>query len=151
MPGQRIYYRLAGAVTNRNPARHHYGSPARHRGLAAVGRHCASPVATSLWAAVAFMAAISQQATFWTVTMEISGKHLGVIFGLMNSMGVPGAFASTMFLGRFVDWMQERGYEGRAQWDPAFYVYAGVLFIGACCWLFVDANKHVPDGDAANA
>ena len=62
---------------------------------------------------------------------------------------ISGAFASTMFLGRFVDWMQERGYEGRAQWDPAFYVYAGVLFIGACCWLFVDANKHVPDGDVA--
>jgi hypothetical protein len=58
---------------------------------------------------------------------------------------VPGAFVSTMFLGRFVDRMHERGYEGRAQWDPAFYVYAGVLFIGACCWLAVDANKHVPD------
>ena len=72
------------------------------------------------------------------------------LFGLMNSMGVPGAFASTMFLGRFVDWMYDRGYEGRAQWDPAFYVYAGVLFIGACCWLFVDANKHVSDSGTAS-
>lgn len=140
-------------VTNRNPARHRiYGFVGTAAAAVALwaGIESTSPLATSLWAAVAFMAAISQQATFWTVTMEISGKHLGVIFGLMNSMGVPGAFASTMFLGRFVDWMQERGYEGRAQWDPAFYVYAGVLFIGACCWLFVDANKHVPDGDAAS-
>ena len=59
----------------------------------------------------------------------------------MNSMGVPGAFVSTMFLGRFVDWMDGQGYEGRAQWDPAFYVYAGVLVVGACCWLVVDVEQ----------
>src|SRR5205085_210216 len=88
---------------------------------------CESARATSAWASVACMAAISQQATFWAVTTEISGAHLGVIFGLMNSMGVPGAFVSSTFLGRFVDWMASQGYSGRAQWDPAFYIYAGVL------------------------
>ena len=35
-----------------------------------------------------------------------------------------------MFLGSFVDWMDARGYVGRAQWDPAFYIYAGVLMVG---------------------
>ena len=35
------------------------------------------------------------------------------------------------------------------QWDPAFYVYAGVLVIGACCWLAVDANKKIPDVEPA--
>ena len=109
------------------------------------GIECQSARATSLWAAVAFMFAISQQATFWTVTMEISGRHLGVIFGLLNSLGVPGAFASTMFLGQFADWMEAQGYHGRQQWDPAFYVYAGVLLLGACCWLFVDARAKVDD------
>ncbi|MBI3839293.1 MAG: MFS transporter [Planctomycetia bacterium] len=106
---------------------------------------CESPTATSILAAVSFMAAISQQATFWAITTEISGAHLGVVFGLMNSMGVPGAFASSMFLGQFVDSMAERGYVGREQWDPAFYVYDGVLVIGACCWLLVDSNQKVPD------
>ncbi len=136
--------------TNRNAARHRvYGFLGTAAAAVALwsGIECESPLATSIWASVAFMAAISQQATFWTVTMEISGKHLGVVFGLMNSMGVPGAFASTMFLGRFVDWMHGEGYEGRAQWDPAFYVYAGVLMVGACCWLAVDATKKVPDSD----
>src|SRR5262249_20889119 len=106
---------------------------------------CESALATSLWAALAFACAISQQATFWAVTTEISGRHLGSVFGLMNSLGVPGAFASTMFLGRFVDWMAEEGYEGRAQWDPAFYVYAGVLAVGACCWLGVNARNRVAE------
>jgi sugar phosphate permease len=112
-----------------------------------VGIQCDSPVATSAWAAVAFMAAISQQATFWAVTTEIGGAHLGVVFGLMNSMGVPGAFVSSVFLGRFVDWMGTQGHSGRAQWDPAFYVYAGVLVVGACCWLAVDARKKIPDSE----
>ncbi len=122
--------------------------PLRPLALLASGQ-CVSPLATSLWAAVAFAAAISQQATFWAITTEISGKHLGSIFGLMNSMGVPGAFVSTMFLGRFVDWMGARGYVGRAQWDPAFYVYAGVLLVGACCWLGVDARRTIPDEEPA--
>lgn len=138
-------------ATGRNPARHRlygfFGTLVSAIALWA-GIECESPVATSIWAAVAFMAAISQQATFWTVTMEISGKHLGVVFGLMNSMGVPGAFASTMFLGQFVDWMGSQGHEGRGQWDPAFYVYAAVLVVGACCWLLVDANKKVPDEES---
>ncbi len=133
-------------ITHRNPLRHRiYGFVGMAASAVALwaGIECESPRATSLWAAVAFMCAISQQATFWTVTMEISGKHLGVIFGLLNSLGVPGAFASTMFLGQFADWMKDRGYVGRAQWDPAFYIYAAVLLIGACCWLFVDAKRLV--------
>ena len=112
--------------------------------------NCQSPLATSLWASVACMATLSQQATFWSITTEISGPHLGAIFGLMNSMGVPGGFASSKFFGQFVDWMKSLGYEGRAQWDPAFYVAAGVLVVGACCWLAVDAQARVrePERDS---
>jgi sugar phosphate permease len=110
---------------------------------------CEDPWATSLWASLAFMCALTQQATFWAVTTEIGGAHLGVVFGLMNSMGVPGATASSVFLGSFVDWMKRQGFEGRAQWDPAFYVYAAVLVVGACCWLAVDARKKIPDGEPA--
>ncbi|MGD9723175.1 MAG: MFS transporter [Pirellulales bacterium] len=147
---------LASGYMNDFLARVTHDHPARFRvygfcgTLAAAGAllvsiQCESALATSLWAAVAFMAAISQQATFWAVTTEIGGSHLGVVFGLMNSMGVPGAFVSSVFLGRFVDWMGERGASGRGQWDPAFYVYAAVLVVGACCWLAVDATKKIPD------
>jgi sugar phosphate permease len=106
---------------------------------------CESAWATSIWAAIAFMAAVSQQTTFWAVTTEIGGKHLGAVFGLMNSMGVPGAAVSSIFLGKFVEWMKSRGFEGRAQWDPAFYVYAAILVVGACCWLAVDARRSIAD------
>jgi MFS family permease len=140
-----------GRVTDYHPARFRvYGfiGTAGSAAALAASVNCESPWTTSAWAAVAFALAISQQATFWNVTTEISGKNLGSIFGLMNSLGVPGAFVSTMFLGRFADWMAAQGYEGRTQWDPAFYIYAAVLLVGACCWLAVDARKKIPEVSA---
>lgn len=104
---------------------------------------CESPLAASVCAAVASMAALSTQATFWSVTTLISGPHLGAIFGLMNSMSVPGAAASSYFPGRFADYRSSLGFTGREQWDPAFYVYATVLLCGAVCWLFVNSNRSV--------
>jgi len=50
---------------------------------------------------------------------------------------VLGAMGSQLFLGHFVDWLKALGYEGRAQWDPAFYIYGGLLLLGAGGWLLV--------------
>jgi MFS transporter, ACS family, glucarate transporter len=139
-----------GRITGYHPVRFRlYGFAGTAAAAVAlvISIQCESAWATSIWASVAFMCALTQQATFWAVTTEIGGAHLGVVFGLMNSMGVPGATVSSVFLGSFVDWMHRQGFEGRAQWDPAFYVYAAVLMVGACCWLAVDANKKIPDGD----
>ncbi|HVX63819.1 MAG TPA: MFS transporter [Pirellulales bacterium] len=96
---------------------------------------------SSLFATLACMTSLSHQASWWSITTEISGKHLGALFGLMNSMGVPGALISTTFLGHFVDWMAARGFIGREQWDPAFYIYAGVLLLGGCCYLAVNCRR----------
>ena len=102
---------------------------------------CDSLPVSSLLATLACMSALSHQASWWSVTTEISGKHLGALFGLMNSLGVPGALISTAFLGRFVDWMGKRGFMARSQWDPAFYIYAGVLLVGAGCYMLVNCRR----------
>lgn len=149
---------LASGYVNDRLARATRFHPARYRVYGFLGTALAalalllsvraeSAIATSALAALACVGTMSQQATFWAVTTEISGRHLGVVFGLMNSLGVPGAAASTLFLGQFVEHMRSEGYVGRAQWDPTFYIYSGVLFLGACCWLLVDARRHVPDSD----
>ena len=65
----------------------------------------------------------------------------------MNSLGGFGGIASQKFAGSFATWMKERGHTGRAQWDPMFYAYAGVLFICALTWLFIDARRSVEDAD----
>jgi MFS family permease len=105
--------------------------------------HSDSAVVASLCMAVACLGLHAHAASWWGVVTDITGKHLGALFGLMNSMGIPGAFLSPYFLGWFVRWRGEHDYTGRDQWDPAFYVNVVVLLIGACCWLMVDARKSV--------
>lgn len=107
---------------------------------------CESPLAASLCAAAACACSHSQQANWWSMVMAVSGPHLGALFGLMNSMGVVGAFSSPIFFGRFVDWRVAHGFAQRAAWDPAFFLYAAVLFAGACCWLFVDPTRSAVGG-----
>ena len=35
-----------------------------------------------------------QQSTWWACAIEVSGKHIGLLFGLMNGMGCVGAISS---------------------------------------------------------
>jgi hypothetical protein len=72
---------------------------------------------------------------------DISGPHLGALFGLCNSLGLVGAFSSQVFYGPFVDHRGNLGFTGREQWDPAFYLYGGVALFGAFCFLFVDSTR----------
>jgi MFS transporter, ACS family, glucarate transporter len=82
-----------------------------------------------------------QITAWWASVTAISGKHLGALFGLMNSMGVVGAVSSQILVGRYVDLRKSLDYEPRAQWDPAFNVFALVLLIGAAAWLFIDSGR----------
>jgi MFS family permease len=108
---------------------------------------CESPVAVSLCATLASAASQVQIANWWSVVTAISGRHLGALFGLMNSMGVVGGFTSPIFFGAFADWRGRQGFSGRAQWDPGFFLYAVVLALGALCWLLVDATRSAVGDD----
>jgi len=72
--------------------------------------------------------------TWWSAAIEQSGRHVGSLFGLMNTMGVVGALASQWFVGALVDWRKDQGFTDREQWDPVFPVYVGALLIGALAW-----------------
>ena len=109
----------------------------------AASPHCDRNELATACTAWACFAVHVQAAAWWGVVTDVSGKHLGALFGLMNSLGLPGAIGSQLFLGRFVDWMASYGYEGRAQWDPSFNVYAIVLLVGAVAWYLVDADRSL--------
>jgi MFS transporter, ACS family, glucarate transporter len=102
-----------------------------------------SAVAATLCAAMAIFATQVQLSAWWGTTADISGRHQAAMFGLMNSMGVFGGSLSNLFFSGFATWMGKYGYSGRAQWDPAFYVYCGVYLAGALCWLFIDATRSI--------
>jgi ACS family glucarate transporter-like MFS transporter len=71
---------------------------------------------------------------WWSMIIPQAGRHVGALFGLANGLGGLGAMASMGFVGVFADWQQERGFSGRAQWDPLFDVYIVVLLLGAVAW-----------------
>ena len=102
---------------------------------------CETPqMACAFFAGGAFCSQV-QISNWWASVMDISGKHLGAMFGLMNSMGIPGAMISPIFVGHLVKYRGELGFAGREQWDPAFVICSVVLFTGAVCWLFVNSTK----------
>jgi MFS family permease len=106
---------------------------------------CETPFASALCATLAAFTSGVTLAMWWAVVTEISGRHLGALFGLMNSMGVVGAAGSQLFFGRMSDFLLGQGLTERARYDPAFYVYSGVLAAGAVGWLFIDETCKVPE------
>jgi len=101
--------------------------------------------------AVAFFFADIQLAAWWATVGDIGGRHLGAVFGFGNMIGLAGGLVSQVSLGIFVDVMKSLGYSGRAQWDPAFYLFGGLLLLGAVCWLFIDAERPLIVDDATSA
>ena len=95
------------------------------------------PILSSILCALACLLMFLQMPSWWAVTFDVAGKHTGTLFGLLNGMGVIGALASQYFFGAFADWRKADGFEGREQWDPAFYVPAVLLLIAAALWQFV--------------
>jgi ACS family glucarate transporter-like MFS transporter len=120
--------------------------PVRARRLLALG--CYLTAATSLYfgvqaeqpialAAFFFVAFCTMHVTlpnWWSCAIPQGGRHIGVVFGLMNGMGVAGALVSQLFVGYFADWQKDRGLTGREQWDPIFWVYIAVLLCAAAAW-----------------
>jgi hypothetical protein len=66
-------------------------------------------------------------------------------------MGVVGAAGSQLFFGRMSDFLLGQGLTERARYDPAFYIYSGVLAAGAVGWLFIDETRKVPETGEASA
>jgi MFS family permease len=84
-----------------------------------------------------------QLPAWWACATQISGKHLGALFGLMNMLGAFGAILSQIFFGSSADYLKSLSYAGRAQWDPAWYAYVVVALIGMILWSLIDPEKTV--------
>lgn len=99
-----------------------------------VGVRVDSPLAMATLVGVSTLAMHFTLPTWWSAAIEVSGRHVGALFGLMNGVGVVGALASQWFVGAFADRQLARGLTGRAQWDPMFDVYFAFLMAGAALW-----------------
>ena len=100
------------------------------------------------FAAMSCFATQGTQPLWWSCAIGISGKHIGALFGLMNSVGVFGAMSSQFLVGAIADWLGARGFSGRTQWDPIFYIDIGVLAVGSLLWFsFLFVSVEPPDAD----
>lgn len=112
-------------------------------GLLVASMHVDNAIVSASLAALSCWAMFSQQTVWWSCACEVSGRFLGSLFGLMNGLGVFGAVSSQFFFGYFADHRKALGFTGREQYDPAFWVYAGVLVFGASCWLLINSTRVI--------
>lgn len=105
------------------------------------------PVLSAIFCGLACLAMFCQLPTWWAVAFEVSGKHTGAMFGLLNGVGVVGAMGSQFFWGAFADWRKDLGFTGRAQWDPAFYVSIAFLVAAGILWQFITQRRAIGQSD----
>jgi sugar phosphate permease len=110
-----------------------------------------SDVVAVLLCSAGYFFSYVQLAAWWATMGDVGGRHLGALFGLCNMIGLAGGGVSQVFLGAFADHMKSLGLEGRAQWDPAFYLYGGVLMLGGLLWLFINPRRTVGAAEAEQA
>jgi MFS family permease len=80
----------------------------------------------------------------WAACMDVGGKFAGTFSGSMNMMGnLGGALSPWAF-----NWIAEHTARG---WSAAFDVSAGVYFLAALCWLFIDPVTPLDKTDAPAA
>jgi MFS transporter, ACS family, glucarate transporter len=116
-------------------------------GLSAVGIvasvWCDSTVLASAFIALVAFGVQLQLPAWWASATQVSGRHLGALFGLMNMMGGVGRMLSQLFVGSFADWRKSLGYTGRAQWDPSLYIYVVIALVGMVLWASINPEKTV--------
>jgi MFS transporter, ACS family, glucarate transporter len=118
--------------------------------LVASSVYVESPVVAVFLCSIGYFFSYIQLAAWWAAMADIGGRHLGALFGMCNMIGLFGGAISQVFLGYFTDYMKGRGLEGRAQWDPAFCLYGGVLMFGGLLWLFINPRRTVVPVDAVH-
>ena len=102
-----------------------------------------STILASVFVALACLGVQIQLPAWWASATQVSGRHLGALFGLMNMIGALGAICSQLFLGSLADIMGKWGRTGRAQWDPGFFAYVAVALVGMTLWSLIDPRKTV--------
>lgn len=93
-----------------------------------------NPWQAAIFAGLSCFATQATQPLWWTCSIGISGKHVGALFGLMNSVGVFGAMSSQYLVGALADYFGAKGFTGRDQWDPVFFINVGVLAAAGLLW-----------------
>ncbi len=99
-----------------------------------VGSQAKDPIVAVLVLAGGVGALYLGQATYWAVAADFGGPYTGVISGLVNMGGqIAGAVTATA-----TPW-----FASKYGWETAFYVAAGISFVCAFFWFFVNPDRRL--------
>ncbi len=97
-------------------------------------------VAAVLLALAAGLASLSV-ASAWAVTLDIGGRHAGVVSGSMNMFGNLGGALSPVVVGHCVQyWIQSNPW---AAWHIPILSTGGFYLVSFACWLLIDASRPI--------
>jgi ACS family glucarate transporter-like MFS transporter len=74
----------------------------------------------------------------WSACMDVAGKFSGTYSGAMNMMGNFGGTVGPVLVGYLLTWTAR-------DYAVIFNVSAGVFFLAALCWLFIDPVTPLAD------
>jgi cyanate permease len=66
----------------------------------------------------------------WGACMDVGGRHVGTLSGMMNTMGALAGGCAPIVTGTIRDLT--------GGFDLTFYISAAVYFVGMLCWFFID-------------
>jgi sugar phosphate permease len=72
----------------------------------------------------------------WAGTMDVGGRFAGTVSGAMNTFGSIAGALSPLVVGYLL------AFTGQ-NWTLTFYVSSAIYFVGAICWLFLDAYTPI--------
>lgn len=117
-------------------------------GIVALGL-CALLTFASVWTASVriFVMLMSLGAIFsglgspacWTASMDVGGRHTGVMMGAQNMAGTLGGFAMPIVLGYMIGDIRKTG----GDWNLVVYLCSAIYLAGAICWLAVNPNQKI--------
>lgn len=99
----------------------------------------------SAWLAVLVISAGSFCAAFagpvaYTAAIDLGGKHVAMVFSLMNMAGNIGAFLFPIV----VPWLLAEGdVPGSGNWTLVLFLFAGTYLVAAFFWLLADPRKAI--------
>lgn len=93
-----------------------------------------APIAAAVLIALAAAAQMFTLGAHWAASIDIGGKHSGVVSAAMNTVGQIAGILSPIVLALLVDRFDN--------WALPLYVMAVAYFFSAICWLFVDPRRR---------
>jgi len=102
------------------------------------------------WLAVLLISGGSFWAAFggpcsYTATIDMGGRHVPMVFSIMNASGCIGAFLFPLV----VPWLLRLGTGGDpdapGNWPLVMIVFAGIYLGAALCWMVVNTNVNVTE------